>query len=324
MMNFQTAIACAAAAILAGCHNNHCNTVRDCAASQRCVSSECQDVGASPGQLGDSCRSGADCVSGLSCAAESSGFPSGMCSADCSAAACPTASGPTASSRCAQLTTGAQCAPACTSDAVCRPGYTCWPTHGALCVPISLCVPPTCSRPVVASTLPPLQVIPLGLHRVSEKLTFPVPANTGSFTIVHQAKVAGLSVVFRGQTLDNSAVPGIISQPDGTVVYNDVTFNPPQSPDGGFEPAGYFAYYGGGTPSTAAFTIPNTSTSLDAGIAAGNWQFTVNDYALECTDPAARSEEHTSELQSHLNLVCRLLLEKKKTIKTHTQYSQYP
>src|SRR5260370_21989437 len=26
----------------------------------------------------------------------------------------------------------------------------------------------------------------------------------------------------------------------------------------------------------------------------------------------SRSEEHTSELQSHLNLVCRLLLEKKK------------
>src|SRR5260370_2775127 len=29
---------------------------------------------------------------------------------------------------------------------------------------------------------------------------------------------------------------------------------------------------------------------------------------------STRSEEHTSELQSHLNLVCRLLLEKKKTI----------
>src|SRR5690242_21009727 len=27
--------------------------------------------------------------------------------------------------------------------------------------------------------------------------------------------------------------------------------------------------------------------------------------------PRARSEEHTSELQSHVNLVCRLLLEKK-------------
>src|SRR6266571_7516880 len=29
-----------------------------------------------------------------------------------------------------------------------------------------------------------------------------------------------------------------------------------------------------------------------------------------------RSEEHTSELQSHVNLVCRLLLEKKKQIMT--------
>src|SRR5260370_5068172 len=29
-------------------------------------------------------------------------------------------------------------------------------------------------------------------------------------------------------------------------------------------------------------------------------------------DRQGRSEEHTSELQSHLNLVCRLLLEKKK------------
>src|SRR5260370_32832798 len=32
-----------------------------------------------------------------------------------------------------------------------------------------------------------------------------------------------------------------------------------------------------------------------------------------------RSEEHTSELQSHLNLVCRLLLEKKKKNKTKTK-----
>src|SRR2546430_11210855 len=32
--------------------------------------------------------------------------------------------------------------------------------------------------------------------------------------------------------------------------------------------------------------------------------------------PVARSEEHTSELQSQSNLVCRLLLEKKKDIYT--------
>src|SRR5690242_20818402 len=33
-----------------------------------------------------------------------------------------------------------------------------------------------------------------------------------------------------------------------------------------------------------------------------------------------RSEEHTSELQSHVNLVCRLLLEKKKTRPTRRDY----
>src|SRR5260370_35946846 len=33
---------------------------------------------------------------------------------------------------------------------------------------------------------------------------------------------------------------------------------------------------------------------------------------LRVSSSRSRSEEHTSELQSHLNLVCRLLLEKKK------------
>src|SRR5260370_20598596 len=36
------------------------------------------------------------------------------------------------------------------------------------------------------------------------------------------------------------------------------------------------------------------------------------DHSLPSAQPGKRSEEHTSELQSHLNLVCRLLLEKKK------------
>src|SRR5260370_18706821 len=43
---------------------------------------------------------------------------------------------------------------------------------------------------------------------------------------------------------------------------------------------------------------------------------------LDHATVAVRSEEHTSELQSHLNLVCRLLLEKKKNkahIATATQ-----
>src|SRR5690242_21578466 len=35
----------------------------------------------------------------------------------------------------------------------------------------------------------------------------------------------------------------------------------------------------------------------------------------------ARSEEHTSELQSHVNLVCRLLLEKKKQKTTRKRHA---
>src|SRR5256886_13467176 len=37
-----------------------------------------------------------------------------------------------------------------------------------------------------------------------------------------------------------------------------------------------------------------------------------------------RSEEHTSELQSQSNLVCRLLLEKKKKTKMHYTHSKTP
>src|SRR2546426_6233311 len=40
--------------------------------------------------------------------------------------------------------------------------------------------------------------------------------------------------------------------------------------------------------------------------------------------PARRSEEHTSELQSPCNLVCRLLLEKKKKMIGHTAGAGLP
>src|SRR5260370_4335345 len=45
-----------------------------------------------------------------------------------------------------------------------------------------------------------------------------------------------------------------------------------------------------------------TAATLLAARPTRNWMLVKN----------IRSEEHTSELQSHLNLVCRLLLEKKK------------
>src|SRR5258706_2424749 len=44
-------------------------------------------------------------------------------------------------------------------------------------------------------------------------------------------------------------------------------------------------------------------------------QFNIFDAAMEAHLAAERSEEHTSELQSLTNLVCRLLLEKKKKSK---------
>src|SRR2546429_3347512 len=52
-----------------------------------------------------------------------------------------------------------------------------------------------------------------------------------------------------------------------------------------------------------------SAMALATAAAAGPW-------------PASRSEEHTSELQSRLHLVCRLLLETKKTdIFTHARRS---
>src|SRR2546430_10716491 len=61
-----------------------------------------------------------------------------------------------------------------------------------------------------------------------------------------------------------------------------------------------------------ASIMPRASSSLftEARLRAVRW-------------PArARSEEHTSELQSQSNLVCRLLLEKKKKDKNHTLATQ--
>src|SRR5260370_24672236 len=63
------------------------------------------------------------------------------------------------------------------------------------------------------------------------------------------------------------------------------------------------------------------SQDMDCPICGANAEqipTTIDDVSIVCPTcgeydvASARSEEHTSELQSHLNLVCRLLLEKKK------------
>src|SRR5690606_41817012 len=70
-------------------------------------------------------------------------------------------------------------------------------------------------------------------------------------------------------------------------------------------------FYSVGFGAGSRFVIrPNPSTSLLAAV-----EYRHKDYDNSDTYPTAelrRSEEHTSELQSRENLVCRLLLEKKK------------
>src|SRR5260221_6841920 len=56
--------------------------------------------------------------------------------------------------------------------------------------------------------------------------------------------------------------------------------------------------------------VPEGSVRLKGQRAGRRW---LDALAGFCPELAARSEEHTSELQSHSDLVCRLLLEKKKT-----------
>src|SRR5260370_29600604 len=69
-------------------------------------------------------------------------------------------------------------------------------------------------------------------------------------------------------------------------------------------------------PRSTLFPYTTLFRSPSRRIEAGNLDATdsVAD-VQEASGLSARSEEHTSELQSHLNLVCRLLLEKKKKIK---------
>src|SRR5689334_23931097 len=74
---------------------------------------------------------------------------------------------------------------------------------------------------------------------------------------------------------------------------------------------------------TAACPVARSRSTRasDAGIAAVRWRWCSRSSVASsssvpevraCTS-SARSEEHTSELQSQFHLVCRLLLEKKKT-----------
>src|SRR2546422_4268028 len=72
-------------------------------------------------------------------------------------------------------------------------------------------------------------------------------------------------------------------------------------------------------PYTTLFRSPHENSERANGPAA--WWFEARAAAAisrPSSRPCIRSEEHTSELQSRLHLVCRLLLEKKKNKTQHT------
>src|SRR5699024_12651871 len=66
---------------------------------------------------------------------------------------------------------------------------------------------------------------------------------------------------------------------------------------------------------TLFIVIKVTSTQLRRGLFKSHWLYSSKLFAPLCPfkqGKRIRSEEHTSELQSRFDLVCRLLLEKKK------------
>src|SRR5260370_15050361 len=62
-------------------------------------------------------------------------------------------------------------------------------------------------------------------------------------------------------------------------------------------------------------------SAVDSSVTAALLQRAIGDRLTCIFVDNGRSEEHTSELQSHLNLVCRLLLEKKKRQTTALEHS---
>src|SRR5260370_7029933 len=79
-------------------------------------------------------------------------------------------------------------------------------------------------------------------------------------------------------------------------------------------------------PYTTLFRSRRSSTASSSVVAAFATTSRCPRRLLANATSKWRSEEHTSELQSHLNLVCRLLLEKKKqtNISDHDHSSHPP
>src|SRR5260221_3491821 len=82
----------------------------------------------------------------------------------------------------------------------------------------------------------------------------------------------------------------------------------------------YFFFFFNDTATTEIYTL-SLHDALPISwracfFSAASWSFKVRSTSSGRERFTSRSEEHTSELQSHSDLVCRLLLEKKKNTPT--------
>src|SRR2546429_2320189 len=75
----------------------------------------------------------------------------------------------------------------------------------------------------------------------------------------------------------------------------------------------------GSAPKMAAFTRLDPAMLFASSMAIASLGAPLTSTSSIFVAPSPRSEEHTSELQSRLHLVCRLLLEKKNIHQLHQQ-----
>src|SRR3989449_3030341 len=76
---------------------------------------------------------------------------------------------------------------------------------------------------------------------------------------------------------------------------------------------GTWTFFGGHDPEDQQHQIGDPPTDLSLHPHSPGYRLILNNVLFPAAKKRERSEEHTSELQSRLHLVCRLLLEKKKT-----------
>jgi hypothetical protein len=147
-------------------------------------------------------------------------------------------------------------------------------------------------EPPQPTALPAARVIELGTHTVGDTVTFAVPADTGSVTLLQQGvnQLAARTVTFNGALVDNTVIPLTVNV-DGTLFYDDLVI-PPDDPADWGTPDGIGSIFSFiPMPWTGVMTVPNTSNMLDhvartGGVPAGTWSVVVNDYAEECKNIA--------------------------------------